>query len=84
MSVFTALKFNPKDTKALYRRAQAREYMGNIQGAYDDATYARKLEPKNTAIQKTLEQLIPKHQVGKCLLNCKCLMETLISCLTLI
>ncbi|GAB1600206.1 protein unc-45 homolog B-like [Argonauta hians] len=57
-----ALKENPHDTKALYRRCQGYQEMGQIEDAYKDATQLLKIDPKNQAVQKIMQQLVTPMQ----------------------
>lgn len=52
-----ALKHCESDPKALYRRAQAYEALGQIEEAYKDATTIWKANPGDKSIQPVLERL---------------------------
>uniref|UniRef100_A0AC34R7E1 UNC-45/Cro1/She4 central domain-containing protein n=1 Tax=Panagrolaimus sp. JU765 TaxID=591449 RepID=A0AC34R7E1_9BILA len=52
------LEVNGADSKALYRRALAREQLDKIGAAFQDAKEASRLEPKNLIIQKLCENLM--------------------------
>jgi len=51
------LKAQPNDVKALFRRVQANETLGNIEPAFKDIRILIQREPKNTAIQETFRRL---------------------------
>ena len=52
-----ALEVCPVDTKALFRRCQALEQMGQFEEAYKDARTLVQVEPKNAAIQPIVRRL---------------------------
>jgi protein unc-45 len=52
-----ALEVCPIDTKALFRRCQALEQLGQFEEAYKDARKLVQVEPKNVAIQPILRRL---------------------------
>lgn len=51
------LELVPTDLKALYRRSQAYEALGKIDEAFKDARNVLHLDPKNAAIQQSLQRL---------------------------
>lgn len=55
--IFAALEICPIDTKALFRRCQALEQLGQFEEAYKDARKLVQVEPKNAAIQPILRRL---------------------------
>lgn len=55
--IFAALEVCPIDTKALFRRCQALEQLGQFEEAYKDARKLVQVEPKNAAIQPILRRL---------------------------
>lgn len=55
--VFAALEICPIDTKALFRRCQALEELGQFEEAYKDARKLVQVEPKNKPIQPILRRL---------------------------
>ncbi|CAI9720408.1 protein unc-45 homolog B-like [Octopus vulgaris] len=57
-----ALKENPHDTKALYRRCQGYQELGQIEDAYKDATQLIKIDPKNQAVQIIMQKLVSPMQ----------------------
>ncbi|XP_014775242.2 protein unc-45 homolog B isoform X1 [Octopus bimaculoides] len=57
-----ALKENPHDTKALYRRCQGYQELGQIEDAYKDATQLIKIDPKNQAVQTIMQKLVTPMQ----------------------
>ena len=52
-----ALKYDAKNVKALYRRAQIRREMGDLERAMADLTAAIKLEPGNAEVAKALGEV---------------------------
>ncbi|KAL5014688.1 hypothetical protein ScPMuIL_008958 [Solemya velum] len=54
-----ALDITPNDPKALFRRCQAKEQLGEVVEAYKDAALLLKVDPKNGAIQPILKRLNP-------------------------
>ena len=48
----TALDVTASDTKALFRREQAHEELGQYSQAYNDARRLLQIEPKNKTFQK--------------------------------
>ncbi|GBP70060.1 Protein unc-45 homolog B [Eumeta japonica] len=52
-----ALEIVPEDPKALFRRAQALEFLGRFEEAYRDAKAIFTVEPTNKAIQPVLSRL---------------------------
>uniref|UniRef100_A0A914VHH0 Protein unc-45 homolog B n=1 Tax=Plectus sambesii TaxID=2011161 RepID=A0A914VHH0_9BILA len=52
-----ALEFDRADPKALYRRALAREELGNVGEAFSDAKLALRFEPKDKNITQLLQRL---------------------------
>ncbi len=52
-----SLELVPNDPKALYRRCQAQDSLGNFEAAYKDAREVLKLDPGNKAIQPFLVKL---------------------------
>ncbi|KAL3889632.1 hypothetical protein ACJMK2_001968 [Sinanodonta woodiana] len=54
-----ALELFSNDPKALYRRCQAYEQLGQIEEAYKDAAAMLKADPKNTAVKSVIERLTP-------------------------
>lgn len=52
-----SLKILPNDPKALFRRCQAQEKLGQLEKAFQDARTMLQIEPKNTAVQGTLKRL---------------------------
>lgn len=59
---FAALDLAPNDAKALFRRCQAREELGNYGEAFKDAKSALHYEPNNTAILQALQRLVISNQ----------------------
>ncbi|VDM62304.1 unnamed protein product [Angiostrongylus costaricensis] len=53
-----ALEYNGSDTKALYRRALAREHLDNVGAAFKDAKEALRLSPKDKSISELLQRLL--------------------------
>ena len=55
-----------KNTKALYRRCQAYEHLGQIHEAYKDSVVLQYLEPKKSMFKRVLTQLETKirDQIG--------------------
>lgn len=43
---FVALKYLPNDPKALFRKCQAQEKLGKLEGAFRDARTLLQIEPK--------------------------------------
>ena len=43
---FLALKYLPNDPKALFRKCQAQEKLGKLEGAFRDARTLLQIEPK--------------------------------------
>ncbi len=54
---FSALEIIPNDSKALFRRCQARENLGQLAEAFKDAKFALSLEPNNKVFVQTLRGL---------------------------
>ncbi|XP_038051819.1 protein unc-45 homolog B-like isoform X2 [Patiria miniata] len=52
-----ALDITPNDTKALFRKCQALEQLGQSEEAFKEAMRLNKLEPSNTAVQAMLRRL---------------------------
>jgi len=52
-----ALRHDPTYEKALFRRAQARDQLGKLEGAEKDYSELLKLDPKNRAARKEIEAL---------------------------
>ncbi|RWS26623.1 Protein unc-45-like protein, partial [Leptotrombidium deliense] len=52
-----AIEINPKDVKALFRRMQAFEALNMNSEAFKDAILIKKLEPKNKAVESSLQKL---------------------------
>jgi len=52
-----ALRHDPTYEKALFRRAQARDQLGKLEGAEKDYSELLKLDPKNKAARKEIEAL---------------------------
>ncbi|VDO40269.1 unnamed protein product [Haemonchus placei] len=52
-----AIEYNGADVKALYRRALAREHLGNVAAAFKDAKEALRLNPKDKSISELLQRL---------------------------
>ena len=52
-----SLKLAPNDPKALFRRCQAHEHLGNLEDAFQDVKKVYELDPKNTAVQEVLRRL---------------------------
>ncbi|XP_054707044.1 protein unc-45 homolog B-like [Uloborus diversus] len=57
-----ALELCPSDVKALFRRCQAREALGQFSEAFKDARAVHHLDPKNAAVQPILTRLNVKLQ----------------------
>ncbi|CAO4368105.1 unnamed protein product [Caenorhabditis nigoni] len=53
-----ALEFDGADVKALFRRALAREQLGNVGPAFNDAKEALRLSPQDKGIVETLQRLV--------------------------
>ncbi|EGT47902.1 hypothetical protein CAEBREN_14621 [Caenorhabditis brenneri] len=53
-----ALEYDGADVKALFRRALAREQLGNVGPAFNDAKEALRLSPKDKGINETLQRLL--------------------------
>ncbi|CAO4368168.1 unnamed protein product [Caenorhabditis nigoni] len=53
-----ALKFDGADVNALFRRALAREQLGNVVPAFNDAKEALRLSPHDKGIMETLQRLV--------------------------
>ncbi len=47
----------PNDPKALFRRSQAYESLGQVDAAYNDARKVHNVDPKNKAIEPVLVRL---------------------------
>ena len=56
------LSMEPENVKALYRRGQALTMMNDFDGAREDLTKAKKLEPSNRAIDEQLKLLESRQQ----------------------
>jgi len=52
-----SLEFAPNDPKALFRRCQAYEALGQVDSAYKDAREVHRIDPNNPAIQPVLVRL---------------------------
>lgn len=57
-----SLKHLPNDPKALFRKCQAQEKLGKLEGAFRDARTLLQIEPKNTAVQEMLKRLTSRLQ----------------------
>ncbi|XGW02377.1 hypothetical protein V3C99_014424 [Haemonchus contortus] len=53
-----AIEYNGADVKALYRRALAREHLGNVAAAFKDAKEALRLCPEDKSISELLQRLV--------------------------
>ncbi|XGW02376.1 hypothetical protein V3C99_014424 [Haemonchus contortus] len=53
-----AIEYNGADVKALYRRALAREHLGNVAAALKDAKEALRLCPEDKSISELLQRLV--------------------------
>jgi len=53
----SALELAENDPKALFRRCQAHQALGNIEQAYSDAKIVHKIDPKNRAVEPMLVTL---------------------------
>ncbi len=53
----SALDITPTDTKALFRKCQALESLGQHQEAFAEARKLSQLEPNNTAVQGMLRRI---------------------------
>ena len=47
----SGLAISPKDVKALYRRCQAYQALGEVEKSYTDAVAVKRLEPGNKAVE---------------------------------
>jgi len=52
-----SLEIVPNDPKALFRRCQAHEALGQVDSAYKDAREVHRVDPKNPAIEPVLVRL---------------------------
>ena len=52
-----SLDIVPNDPKALFRRCQAHEALGQVDSAYKDAREVHRVDPKNPAIEPVLVRL---------------------------
>lgn len=52
-----SLELAPNDPKALFRRCQAHEALGQVDSAYKDAREVHRLDPNNPALQPVLVRL---------------------------
>ncbi len=62
----SALELAPSDPKALFRRCQAYEALGEVENAYKDAAMLMKVDPRNSAVQPVLARLNPIIQKKVC------------------
>ncbi|BFZ11471.1 hypothetical protein BsWGS_14510 [Bradybaena similaris] len=52
-----SLELAPNDPKALFRRCQAYEHLGQVEDAYKDAVQLIKVDPQNTAVKPMFNRL---------------------------
>lgn len=70
------LRVTPNDVKAMFRRCQAHETLGNIEPAFKDVKILIQREPKNTAIQdlyrrlnKAVSEMVGKRNSTSAMIN---------------
>ena len=51
VTLLLGLSTSPKDVKALYRRCQAYQALGEVEKSYTDAVAVKRLEPGNKAVE---------------------------------